>query len=97
MRVKRHFRCSSATIDYILSDLNLNRITNKESYLQICVNNRIEKLHYQYDTKLDKILSFIIINCDIDNMPIQCLSQIAFSLAKVTNVLAKGFISVIGG
>lgn len=95
MRVRKHFRTSSSTIDYILADFNFNRISDKNIYFRYCVNKRMELLHSNYDSKLDRILSYIILHCDYDNMPVESLAKIALSLAKVTNVLAKGFISVI--
>lgn len=96
MRVRRHFRTSSATINLIICDLNLNRISNKETYLRICVNDRIERLHIAYDNKIDKLLSFLVVHFTIDTMPVESLSKIALSLAKVTNILSKGFLAVIG-
>ena len=60
MRVRKHFRTSIVTIDYIISDFSFNRISNKEVYLKYCVNKRIQKLNEDYDKKLDKILNFII-------------------------------------
>ena len=95
MRVRKHFRTSTATIDYIISDFSLNRISNKEIYFKYCVNRRMHKLSEDYDTKLDKILSFIIKHCDYDDMPIHCLSRIIMSLSHVTNALSKGFITLI--
>lgn len=95
MRVRKHFRTSIATIDYIISDFSYNRISNRDVYFKYCVNKRMHKLNEKYDEKLDKILSFLIINCSYDNMPIQCLSKIIMSLSHVTNALSKGFISLI--
>ena len=95
MRVRKHFRTSIVTIDYIISDFSFNRISNKEVYLKYCVNKRIQKLNEDYDKKLDKILNFIILHCDYDNMPMNALSKVILSLSRVTNVLSKGFIALI--
>lgn len=95
MRVRKHFRTSIVTIDYIISDFSFNRISNKEVYLKYCVNKRIQKLSEDYDKKLDKILNFIILHCDYDNMPMNALSKVILSLSHVTNVLSKGFIALI--
>lgn len=95
MRVRKHFRTSVATIDYIISDFSYNRISNREVYFKYSVNKRLHKLNEDYDTKLDGILSWLITHCDYDNMPIQAISKIIMSLSHVTNVLSKGLISVI--
>lgn len=95
MRVKKHFRTSNATIDFIIADFSFNRISNKEVYFKYCVNKRMHKLNEQYDKKLDKILTFIITHCDYDDIPVNCLSKIILSLSHVTNALSKGFISLI--
>ena len=95
LRVRKHFRTSIVTIDYIISDFSFNRISNKEVYLKYCVNKRIQKLSEDYDKKLDKILNFIILHCDYDNMPMNALSKVILSLSRVTNVLSKGFIALI--
>ena len=95
MRVRKHFRTSIVTIDYIISYFSFNRISNKEVYLKYCVNKRIQKLNEDYDKKLDRILNFIILHCDYDNMPMNALSKVILSLSHVTNVLSKGFIALI--
>ena len=95
LRVRKHFRTSIVTIDYIISDFSFNRISNKEVYLKYCVNKRIQKLNEDYDKKLDRILNFIILHCDYDNMPMNALSKVILSLSHVTNVLSKGFIALI--
>lgn len=95
MRVRRHFRTSIATIDYLITDISLNTIRDKEAYLKYCINKRMHKLNETYDNKLDRILKFLIKKCDYDNMPLESITKIIMSLSKVTNVLSKGFISVI--
>jgi len=95
MKIKKHFRTSKATIDYIISDFSFNRISDKDTYFKYCVNKRIQLLNENYDKKLDKILNYIIRNCDYDNIPIKSLSRIILSLSKITNALSKGFISLI--
>ena len=54
-----------------------------------------EVLSEDYDKKLDRILNFIILHCDYDNMPMNALSKVILSLSHVTNVLSKGFIALI--
>lgn len=93
--VKDYFKMSDATIDYILADLTLNKITNKESCFYKCVNDRINKLNKEYNDKVEKILNFIILNCEFNNMPLQMISKIIYSLSKVTNALTKGIMSII--
>lgn len=95
MKIRKHFRTSIPTIDYIIMDFSMNRISNKEIYLRYCVNNRLDMLSKQYDEKLDKILTFIISKCSYDNMPIDIISKCIMSLSKVTNALSKGFISLL--
>ena len=95
MKIRKHFRTSIPTIDYIIMDFSMNRISNKEVYLRYCVNNRLNILNKQYDEKLDKILTFIISRCSYDNMPIDIISKCIMSLSKVTNALSKGFISLL--
>lgn len=95
MRVRKHFRTSVATIDYIISDFSYNRICNRDVYFRYCVNKRMHKLNEDYDSKLDEILTWLITHCDYDNMPIQILSKIIMSLSHVTNVLSKGLVSII--
>ena len=95
LRVRKHFRTSIVTIYYIISVFSFNRISNKEVYLKYCVNKRIQKLNEDYDKKLDRILNFIILHCDYDNMPMNALSKVILSLSHVTNVLSKGFIALI--
>ena len=87
MNIRKHFRTTTSTIEYIIGD--------KEKYLKYCVNQRLNLLSKQYDEKLDKILSFIILRCDYDNMPVKTISRIILSLSKVTNALSKGFVSLL--
>lgn len=95
MKLRKHFRTSESTVDYIISDFSLNRIVDKDVYFRYCVSIRINKLSKRYDNKIDKILKFILYNCQFDNYPITSISKIILSLSKVTNVLTKGFISLI--
>ena len=95
MRIRKHFRVSPTTIDYIVSDFSLNRIGDRDKYFRYAVNKRINELNKDYDNKLDKILTFIIKHCSYDNMPIKSLSRIILSLSKITNTLSKGFLSII--
>ena len=95
MKLRKHFRTSESTVDYIISDFSLNRIVDKDTYFKYCVSVRIDKLSKRYDNKIDRILRFILYNCEFDNYPIISISKIILSLSKVTNVLTKGFISLI--
>lgn len=95
MRVRKHFRTSKSTIDYILADFSLNRISNKETYFMICVNDRLNKLNLEYNNRIDKILNFIIRKCDYTNLPIESIARIMYSISKVTNALSKGILSLI--
>lgn len=95
MKIRKHFRTDTAIVNYIIADLNHNKI-NKEAYLDRCVAQRISKINEQYDRKLDKIITFIILKCDFDNLPIQTITRLTLSLTKVMNVINKGFLSMIG-
>lgn len=95
MRVRKHFRTSTATIDYIISDFSFNRITNREVYFRYCVNKRMHLLNEEYDKKLDNVMNFLIKKCSYDDIPVQCLAKIILSISHVTNVLSKGLISII--
>ena len=92
MKLRKHFRTSESVIDLIVSDFSYSRISDKEIYFRYCVDKRIQLLSERYDNKIDKILSFIILNCSYDNLPLQSLAKIIMSLSKVTNILSKGFI-----
>ena len=72
LKVRKHFRTSICTIDYIISDFSFNRISNKDIYFNYCVNKRIEKLNDKYNTKLDNMLTFIILNCNYDDWEHSC-------------------------
>ena len=95
MKIRKHFRLSESDIDLILSDFTLNRITNREVYMNYCVENRIHKLSNKYNEKIDKILSFIIIRCGFDNLPLEIISRIIYSLTKVTSTLSKGLLFMV--
>ena len=84
-----------ATIDFIISDFNLNRI-NKDLYLDLCIAERMDTLGKQYDAQLDKIMTFIILRYDFDNLPITYITKMTKSLTKVANAINKGFLSMIG-
>ena len=62
LRVRKHFRTSIVTIDYIISDFSFNRISNKEVYLKYCVNKRIQKLNEDYDNMPMNALSKVILS-----------------------------------
>ena len=94
MEVKDYFKTSEAT-DYIIADLTLNKISNKETYFFMCVNDRIEKLNREYNNKIEKILNFIILHCNYSNLPLQVISKIIYSLSKVTSAVTKGILSII--
>ena len=95
MEVKDYFKTSEATTDYIIADLTLNKISNKETYFYKCVSDRVEKLNNEYNNKVEKILNFIILHCDYSNLPLQTISKIIYSLSKVTNAVTKGILSII--
>lgn len=95
MKLRKHFRTSISVIELIESDFSYSRISNKDVYFKYCVNKRIQLLSERYDRKIDKILSFIILHCNYDDLPIQSLSKVILSLSKVTNILTKGFFSII--
>ena len=94
MKVKK-FRTSSATIDYIIADFTLNRISNREMCFMKCVGDRITRLSDEYNAMVDKVLNFIILHCDYSNLPIEIISRIIYSLSKVTNAVTKGILSII--
>lgn len=93
--IKDYFKTSEATTDYIIADLTLNRISNKENYFYKCVNDRVEKLNKEYNARVEKILNFIILHCEYSNLPLQTISKIIYSLSKVTNAVTKGILSII--
>lgn len=90
--IRKHFRTDSITINYIVADLNHN--INKNDYLDKCVAQRIAKLNKEYDNKLDKIITFMILKCNFDNLPITLIGKLSSSLAKVVSILNKGFLSI---
>ncbi len=95
MKLRKHFRTSISVIELIESDFSYSRISNKDVYFKYCVNKRIQLLSERYDRKIDKILSFIILHCNYDDLPIQSLSKVILSLSKVTNILTKGFLALL--
>ena len=95
MKLRKHLRTQSATIDYIIADFSFGNIGDKDIYFRYCVENRMKLLNEQYDYKLDKILSYIIKYSSFDNLPLESISKIILSLTKVTNVLMKGFNTLI--
>jgi hypothetical protein len=95
LEIRDYFKTSEATTDYIIADLTLNKISNKEIYFYKCVNERIEKLNNEYNGRVEKILNFIILHCDYSNLPLQTISKIIYSLSKVTNAVTKGILSII--
>lgn len=95
MRFRRHFRTSSATIDYIIADFTHNRITNRETYLTTCMLGRLKTLNDEYNAKIDKFLNYIIINFDYNDLPVACITRMLFSLSKITNALSKGILTLI--
>ena len=84
-----------ATIDFIVSDFNLN-ILDKNLYLDLCIAERIDMLGKQYDAQLDKIMTFIILRYNFDDLPITYITKMTKSLTKVANAINKGFLSMIG-
>lgn len=95
MKLRKHFRTSESIINLIVSDFSYSRISDKNIYFRYCVDRRIQLLSEKYDSKIDRLLTFIIMNCSYDNLPLHSLAKIIMSLSKVTNILSKGFISLI--
>lgn len=95
MKLRKHFRTCTSTIDYIITDITFNKITDRKSYLQYCMAERIQKLSNIYNDKIDKILSIIILKYNYDDLPLDSISHIILSLTKVTNALTKGIITLI--
>lgn len=94
MKIKK-FRTSSATIDYIIADFTLNRLSDKNVYFMKCVGERINRLNSEYNEKVNKILDFIIMHCNYSDLPIDIISRIIYSLSKITNAISKGILSII--
>ncbi len=95
MKIRKHFRTSQATIDYIIADFSLNKISNKETYLMLCANERINRLNTEYNDKLDRILNFVIMRCNYTDLPVKAIAKMMYSLTKVTNAVTKGLLSLI--
>ena len=90
MKLRKHFRTHSATIDLLILDFSMNKISNKDKYLRECIERRIEMLNNRYDKKVDKIITFIIKYFNTDDLPIETISRLIYSLSKVVNSLTKG-------
>ena len=95
MKVRKFFRTDCSIIDYIISDLSLNKILDRDKYIMYCIRERMNYLTTEYDKKIDRILTHIIMYYNFDNLPIHFLSKIIHSLSKITNVLSEGFIKLI--
>lgn len=95
MRVKKHFRTSVATTEHIIADFSYNIIIDRDGYFLKCVGDRINLLSNEYNSKVDKILNFIILSCEYSNMPLTIISKIVYSLSKVTTAVSKGIMSII--
>ena len=95
MRIRKHFRTSSSTIDLLVLDMVSNRIVNREVFFNYCVNDRLNKLNDQYDKKLDKFVTYVILNYNYYDLPLDCVSRMIMSITKVTNALTKGIISIL--
>ena len=79
MKIRKHFRTSQATIDYIIADFSLNKISNKETYLMLCANERINRLNTEYNDKLDRILNFVIMRCNYTDLPVKAIAKMMYS------------------
>lgn len=95
INVKDYFITSDATVDYIIADLTLNRITNREMYFYKCVDDRVNKLSLEYNSRVEKLLDYIILHCEYSNLPLETLSKLIYSLSKITNAVTKGILSII--
>lgn len=95
MNLNKHYRTSTQTIQDILLDIGLNPIYDKDSFFIDKVQERIDKLNKQYDTKLDKILNIIILNYSFENLPVETLSRIMMSTNKIITTMSKGLLSLL--
>ena len=95
MNINKHYRTSTQTIQDILLDIGLNPIYDKDSFFIDKVQERIDKLNKQYDTKLDKILNIIILNYSFENLPVETLSRIMMSTNKIKTTMSKGLLSLL--
>ena len=95
MNINKHYRTSTQTIQDILLDIGLNPIYDKNSFFIDKVQERIEKLNKQYDTKLDKILNIIILNYSFENLPVDTLARIMMSTNKIITTMSKGLLSLL--
>ena len=95
MKVRKHFRTDVSIIDYIFCDISSNPIIDKDTYFKYCVSNRLDMLNKQYNSKLDKLLSFVILRWDYNDLPVASISKIIYSLSRVTNTLSKGLLYII--
>lgn len=95
-RFRKIFRTSSSTIDYIITDLTLNKINNKDVFFTNCVNNKLCNLEEDYNNRADRILNYIICHCDFNHMPIKLITKMLNSISKVTNAMTKGLVSLFG-
>lgn len=90
-----NFKTNRSTIDYIIADFDRNRIVDKKECFYECVNEKIENLNREYDAKVDKILNFIIIYSDFNNLPVTLISKIIYSMSKVTKAVTKGIMTLL--
>lgn len=95
MNINKHYRTSTQTIQDILLDIGLNPIYDNDSFFIDKVQERIEKLNKQYDTKLDKILNIIILNYSFENLPVDTLARIMMSTNKIITTMSKGLLSLL--
>lgn len=95
MNINKHYRTSTQTIQDILLDIGLNPIYDKDSFFIDKVQERIEKLNKQYDTKLDKILNIIILNYSFENLPVDTLARIMMSTNKIITTMSEGLLSLL--
>lgn len=95
MNINKHYRTSTQTIQDILLDIGLTPIYDKDSFFIDKVQERIEKLNKQYDTKLDKILNIIILNYSFENLPVDTLARIMMSTNKIITTMSKGLLSLL--
>ena len=86
---------SIVKIQDILLDIGLNPIYDKDSFFIDKVQERIEKLNKQYDTKLDKILNIIILNYSFENLPVDTLARIMMATNKIITTMSKGLLSLL--
>ncbi len=95
-RFRKLFRTSSSTIDYIITDLTINKINNRDTFFTNCVNHKLCDLEDEYNDRVNKILDYVICHCDFNHMPVKLIATLLNSISKITNAMTKGLVSLFG-